>query len=703
MDLVTVTRLIDQFFESFTSFQLFRESKFPEKLKSIPTHKQLTALVAAMCTFALHSDSPSSTQDLSQQIWVNGQRDQRPTSRCCAVALKAIDEAVCESQDEPLTLPLLQALILMTHWLLIREVRGRAWRYLGLCVRTAYELNFHLIDAGRISIKSVPGPVWCEDEEKRRAWWAIWEMDVFASVVRRCPTAIDWSQNETFLPSEDRHWIRGEPQESCVLHISPVSRWKFLEKTGNQSPKAWFIVVNSLMKDAQGISSPTSVDGASTATQNTSLRETRIQLSTVSNSLRCTTMALPAGLKYHQQYLSFAITGVKGDAAKRRRLLHNSIYGIRLMIELTKMMIYKYYIFHGDSQLGHHSVQVKAGAKSQPEWFDLAGGVAEDRVFEKYFEAADEVVALVSRSSDVQCRYVNPYLANTIWLAAAVQIIHRALAQTNSERELINSNFELLSLTYNQFVSFWGMSDTLQKNLEAIEEEVESMQNTRPKYTSYHQPLSKVNFYGNASSSPNKPEFNSLQDHIHLLSHSGRTSQAEIARRSSLLPNMPGANLGQPQQPAESQHQVQAQGAAIAATAVTVASIFNDEQEAMKLDNNNNADMFSGSLSVKDHPQSEHADQLLTFKVPSLDLSSEISIDGHESPFTALLPPEAIPSDSQPCNADDSLLYFDDMDQSAATPPDFYDSLCSTRDFNFGGAADLFTGLQGVLSTSRYL
>ncbi|KAI1046224.1 hypothetical protein LB505_009848 [Fusarium chuoi] len=81
-------------------------------------------------------------------------------------------------------------------------------------------------------------------------------MDVFASTIRRTPTAISWSQMEVLLPAPDANWYQDNPAGSCFLEQEPGQRWKALQESGNVSPKAWFIVINSLMKDAQVISCP---------------------------------------------------------------------------------------------------------------------------------------------------------------------------------------------------------------------------------------------------------------------------------------------------------------------------------------------------------------------------------------------------------------------------------------------------------------
>lgn len=451
-------------------------------------------MLAAVLLFATKSYDQCNDDD-NEDIYL-GLPTTPSSSHILTQALDYTDLAIKECEDEPVPLSLLQTLILITHWLLIQGVRGRAWRYLGVAVRIAYELNMHLIDANKSQDDEMQSEEWCEDEERRRAWWAIWEMDVFASVIRRCPTAIDWSQNETLLPAEEEKWLRREPQESCTLKLDPIERYKALEATRNQSPKAWFIVVNSLMKDAQKITSPIGVSGASVVTgrngaargsvsakdskndanhKATTYKASLNRLRIIQNALQCSVMALPNSLKYRNQYLSFGTREMDHELKISRRLQHSSIYSIHVMVQLTKLMIYKYHIFRNGMEVlsskdncHHSSKDSRHSAVSQ--------------ALEQYSEASDEIALLTGRSYDEHYRYVNPFLANTIWLAGAVQLLYRELASLDaSDRELTNSKLELLSMTYNRFVSFWNMSPTLQKNLKVVETEIENLLSEAPK------------------------------------------------------------------------------------------------------------------------------------------------------------------------------------------------------------------------------
>lgn len=420
-----------------------------------------------------------------------------PSIHFRALGIKHMEQAITDLDDEPLSLPLLQALILNTHCLLVQGVRGKAWRYLGTCIRTAYELNLHLIDSGKRSHEPiVNAEKWCIEEEWRRAWWAIWEMDVFASVIRRCPAGIDWTQNETFLPAEDERWYRGEPQQSCFLDINVTTRWKALAATKNQSPRAWFILLNSLMKDAQNISSPTSIDkpllsdaslsqeagdGVTDYHQRLPLQKNTAatkRLSTISNALYCVVMALPEELKYHGQHLNFGGVDLQRPGAVAQRFAHSFIYSTYLMTQLTKVMILKYHVFRSGMKWtsprdhkspGHHGTDFNNTVGTS-----LHSASAEPQHLLQYFEAADDVVSMIRGSAEDHYKHVNPFLASTAWLAGAVQLLRRSrLSGDDRDRDLITSSFELVCLTYQKTVDYWNMSLVPLRNWETLESGLE--------------------------------------------------------------------------------------------------------------------------------------------------------------------------------------------------------------------------------------
>jgi hypothetical protein len=124
-------------------------------------------------------------------------------------------------------------------------------------VRLAYELRLHFIDTSDVDLDSEASKIqWSANEERRRAWWAIWELDTFAIMVKRCLIGIDCYYNKTLLSVKNEIWFTQKYQCSCYLAQRPTDRWKVFRESGSEPPpKTWYIVVNSLILDAQSLPS----------------------------------------------------------------------------------------------------------------------------------------------------------------------------------------------------------------------------------------------------------------------------------------------------------------------------------------------------------------------------------------------------------------------------------------------------------------
>ncbi|KAF8856086.1 hypothetical protein BDZ45DRAFT_692076 [Acephala macrosclerotiorum] len=481
----TLYKLIDLYFDKMTSFSLFRQPYFRAKIRAISSSKQLNALLAAMLSFSSRFDTEDEYQS-KQSIPPGSPLSITPSDHFLDLALQFIDKAIQECGDEAPSLCLLQAMTLATFQQLIKGVYGRAWRSLGTCVRVAHELYLHVIDSENID-ESTPIDTnkWCFDEEKRRVWWAIWEMDTFASTIRRCSTAIDWSQTETNLPVDDEYWFRGEFQRSCFLTPTIMERWKTIQCSGNQSPKAWFIVVNSLMREAQLLSSPRGVfrssaerskSWANKASYKMKCKETSQNLAVIENALRCFQLALPASLKYNSEYLNFASNNATFGEIQR----DSSVYSIHVMIQLTKFMIYHHGVFGGGRRKHCHSesaddITPPNGPQSLGIYPSFLTVTPDSEALNRYSDAADKVLLVVNNCAEDHIQYTNPFIASTIWLAAAVQLVYKVFCPTGTKRILVDSNFEVLRLNHKRYVEYWKMSTSLQQNLDYLAEQLKRL------------------------------------------------------------------------------------------------------------------------------------------------------------------------------------------------------------------------------------
>lgn len=360
-----------------------------------------------------------------------------------------------------------------------------------MCVRLAYELNMHLVDA-RGAVQATTREdwrKWRDEEEKRRAWWAIWEMDVFASTVRRTPTAVDWAQMEILLPADDADWFNDRPARSSFMERDPVKRWKVLQDSGNGSPWAWFLVINSLMKDAQVISSPRGVPSQSDNRSRQQydrrrgkashllgpVQEARQKLEILANAVQCFVLALPAHLEYRNQYLSFDGTAAAPGRIESLQHLHSGIHNIFMMTQLARLMIYRYHLF------GAHAHSPQSGGPDDAVGQSLPGlNDPGNSSVRQYFEAADNILMIVSRSCEDHIRYINPFLPSTIWLAAAVQLVRKYVKPPASNPGLTQSRFDVLYLTYKRCAVFWEAKTAMGQNLEMLEMQLQAHYHQHP-------------------------------------------------------------------------------------------------------------------------------------------------------------------------------------------------------------------------------
>lgn len=450
---------MELYFEYMTAFSLFKPNTIEDKFKTMASTTEAQALVAAMFAFSARFVPSSEKQFCSSECPTPGYFSD--------MAAKFINEAFADCGDATPPFWLLQASVLDAFYHLTRSVRSKSWRLLGNCIRLAYDMKMHLIDVNwqrrpEKQQNSNQQPVdWSSLEEQRRCWWAIWEMDVFASTIRRLPTAIDWKQNFTFLPMPDENWFTDVHLQSCFLAQDPIERWKGLSRAGNCSPRAWFIVINSLMHDAQLLV-------YNPGTSKPSLTESqRDELAIISNSLYCATASLPSQLKYNDQILDFRAKRAAAEANFRQ--FHSDIYAIHLMTQLTQFMVF------------HHKLCAQApwtASTRQDTDEGSANALLDPASWSNYMKTAEAIVSIVRNSDHEHFKCVNPFLNNTLWFAAAAQIACVVFGPSSYSRGLLRSNYEMLALIIDRFIEFWTSMDILRPRLRKIES---ALRNLAPK------------------------------------------------------------------------------------------------------------------------------------------------------------------------------------------------------------------------------
>lgn len=148
--------------------------------------------------------------------------------------------------DQGVPLVYLQGCILLVHYLYASGPCHQAWILVGVCVRLAYDLDLCSMDEHEHEEEQTDAMEWSAAEERRRAFWAVWEVDTFASLLSRRPSGINGQRLAVRLPVSDEAWFKNEPVSSPVIQSPPTKAWKTLLDSENQDARAWFLLVNYL-------------------------------------------------------------------------------------------------------------------------------------------------------------------------------------------------------------------------------------------------------------------------------------------------------------------------------------------------------------------------------------------------------------------------------------------------------------------------
>ena len=178
-----------------------------------------------------------------------------PTERGEAFTQKAksIIMEVSAQEDRAPSLSYLHGCILLAFYHHTNSPSSFGWMLSGVCVRLAYDLGLNYVDEDLVGVIESDRPqwssseVWVEREEKRRAFWSVWELDAFGSTMSRRPYAIDRNTIQVLLPVSDENWFAMHPVESAFVGRTPATAWKSLQASSNQWERAWFLVANFLM------------------------------------------------------------------------------------------------------------------------------------------------------------------------------------------------------------------------------------------------------------------------------------------------------------------------------------------------------------------------------------------------------------------------------------------------------------------------
>ena len=201
----------------------------------------------------------------STSPYFNGVAPQERGTPFARQAQALYEEATRFSEIQAPTLQYLQGCILLAYQNQASGPTSGGWLLVGTCARLAYDLGLNKIDEDSLS-DPPPTPQWTSvehwswKEERRRAWWSVWELDAFASVISRRPFTLDRNRIHVFLPVSDDAWFAGEPVASAMINPEILHCWESLQDSPNQDERAWFLLGNYIMVQAHDLGQQRSIN-----------------------------------------------------------------------------------------------------------------------------------------------------------------------------------------------------------------------------------------------------------------------------------------------------------------------------------------------------------------------------------------------------------------------------------------------------------
>ena len=258
-----ITR-IDLFFSRVQpSIPLFHEPRFRRKFQvgglsneryarlSLEDALTLTAMMALSARFSSNEFFQSPIPRDKGKVFA------RKATALYTQALQSDDQAEELTEN---SLAFLQGCILLAFYEQTNRITTQSWLLIGTCSRLAIDLGLNEIDKN-IKMITAPGEQysaesWTLEEEKRRAWWLVWELDVFAATILRRPHAFNKDQMHVLLPVSDNLWFSETPAESTSLQTDALHTWQTLENYPNADERTWFLVTTFLMARAADFACP---------------------------------------------------------------------------------------------------------------------------------------------------------------------------------------------------------------------------------------------------------------------------------------------------------------------------------------------------------------------------------------------------------------------------------------------------------------
>jgi hypothetical protein len=314
-------------------------------------------------------------------------------------------------------------------------------------------------------------------------------LDTFASTIQRLPKAIDGKMIETYLPISDELWFANKYQASCLLQDRPEERWQKLKESGNNGSFAWCIVLDSLMREAQVLSHgniqgifsnldsknniPKLLQYFSHGYKRKHSEENSQLLASLAKAFDGLMDNLPRSLRYDGEALNFGT--VEGEDRLSARRSSASKYSIVMLAVSVRWMIYQNYLF---ADIVNGAIPLpfsKPGSKASGQPAVPPQHGPRSASLKNFLEISETVLRLLESCPRDHTKYVSPYYASTVWIAAALQIFRRR-SVSDDNPTITPRRYAALRQTYLDYAVSWGTPQTLLQSLDSLETQLEARQ-----------------------------------------------------------------------------------------------------------------------------------------------------------------------------------------------------------------------------------
>ena len=207
----------------------------PDPLSCLDTDEAL--LLSSIFTLSCRFLSQGERGGHSTKVWIDV---------CAHYARQCYKDA--RNIENP-TLAYLQGCILLAFHYYTSGLSSQGWILVGVCLRLTDELGLARIDS-EVNAEAAHLE-WAEQEERRRAWWLVWELDVFGSSVCQRSFSTEWRRASVKLPVRDDFWFACQETDSPRLPRRLGSIWLVLDSLSRKDGRTWFLLANLLHACAQ--------------------------------------------------------------------------------------------------------------------------------------------------------------------------------------------------------------------------------------------------------------------------------------------------------------------------------------------------------------------------------------------------------------------------------------------------------------------